>query len=67
MTTEVFNGLVQVICELYLDDLIVFAQSEAVEELKTARQDMAVILLNGESGHSHSWLRRDDKIIDKIV
>jgi len=33
----------------------------AVEELKTARQDMAVRLLNGELGHSQSLLRRDDK------
>ena len=28
MSTEVFNGLIQVICELYLDDLISDADSE---------------------------------------
>ena len=28
MSTEVFNGLIQVICELYLDDLISYADSE---------------------------------------
>jgi hypothetical protein len=37
MSTEVFNGLVQLICELYLDDLIVYGktESECLDRLRT--------------------------------
>jgi hypothetical protein len=40
MTQEVFNGLVQVFCELYLDDLIVFSatEDECIHHLRTVFQ-----------------------------